>query len=95
VAARCRQIRDHGRLNKDVHAEVGFNLRFNDIQARGRPRAPPPARRHERAAAAHRGALCRGLAGLPLGLPSERAGARHVYHLYVIRTTVETRWPSI
>jgi len=28
----------------------------------------------------------RGLAGLPLGLPSERAGARHVYHLYVIRT---------
>jgi dTDP-4-amino-4,6-dideoxygalactose transaminase len=32
VAARCRQIRDHGRLNKDVHAEVGFNLRFNDIQ---------------------------------------------------------------
>ena len=33
VAARCRQIRDHGRLNKDVHAEVGFNLRFNDIQA--------------------------------------------------------------
>ena len=33
VASRCRQIRDHGRLNKDVHAEVGFNLRFNDIQA--------------------------------------------------------------
>jgi dTDP-4-amino-4,6-dideoxygalactose transaminase len=31
VAARCRQLRDHGRLNKDVHAEVGFNLRFNDI----------------------------------------------------------------
>ncbi len=33
VAARCRRLRDHGRLNKDVHAEVGFNLRFNDIQA--------------------------------------------------------------
>src|SRR5262245_6401413 len=25
VAARCRRIRDHGRLNKDVHAEIGFN----------------------------------------------------------------------
>ena len=33
VAARCRRLRDHGRLNKDIHAEVGFNLRFNDIQA--------------------------------------------------------------
>ena len=33
VAARCRRLRDHGRLNKDVHAEIGFNLRFNDIQA--------------------------------------------------------------
>jgi len=28
----------------------------------------------------------RGLAGLPLALPLERAGARHVYHLYVVRT---------
>ncbi|HKI97597.1 MAG TPA: DegT/DnrJ/EryC1/StrS family aminotransferase, partial [bacterium] len=26
------------------------------------------------------------LAGLPVGLPSERSGCRHVYHLYVIRT---------
>src|SRR5207244_3209332 len=26
------------------------------------------------------------LAGLPLGLPSERAHARHVYHLFVVRT---------
>ena len=33
VAARCRRLRDHGRLNKDVHAEISFNLRFNDIQA--------------------------------------------------------------
>ena len=33
IAARCRRLRDHGRLNKDVHTEVGFNLRFNDIQA--------------------------------------------------------------
>src|SRR5262249_48699577 len=33
IAGRCRRLRNHGRLNKDVHAEVGFNLRFNDIQA--------------------------------------------------------------
>jgi dTDP-4-amino-4,6-dideoxygalactose transaminase len=28
----------------------------------------------------------RALAGLPLGLPAERPRARHVYHLYVVRT---------
>jgi len=33
IAQHCRRLRDHGRLNKDVHTEVGFNLRFNEIQA--------------------------------------------------------------
>src|SRR4030095_369847 len=33
VAARCRRLRDHGRLSKDLHAEIGFNLRFNEINA--------------------------------------------------------------
>jgi dTDP-4-amino-4,6-dideoxygalactose transaminase len=86
VAARCRQLRDHGRLNKDVHAEVGFNLRFNDIQAAvGRVllrRLDAMNEQRHRVAARY----ARGLAGLPVRLPSERAGARHVYHLYVIRT---------
>jgi dTDP-4-amino-4,6-dideoxygalactose transaminase len=86
VAARCRQLRDHGRINKDVHAEIGFNLRFNDIQAAvGRVllrRLDAMNEQRRRVAARY----ARGLAGLPLRLPSERAGARHVYHLYVIRT---------
>jgi len=86
VAARCRRLRDHGRLNKHVHAEVGFNLRFNDIQAAvGRVllRRLDAMNDHRRGLAARYRA---GLAGLPLGLPEEAAGARHVYHLYVIRT---------
>jgi len=86
VAARCRQLRDHGRVNKDVHAEVGFNLRFNDIQAAiGRVllRRLDAMNDHRRALAARYHA---GLAGLPLGLPVEAPGARHVYHLYVVRT---------
>ena len=86
VAARCRQLRDHGRINKDVHAEIGFNLRFNDIQAAvGRVllrRLDAMNEQRRRVAARY---AC-GLAGLPLRLPSERAEARHVYHLYVIRT---------
>ena len=86
VAARCRQLRDHGRLNKDVHAEVGFNLRFNDIQAAvGRVllRRLDAMNDQRRRLAARYAA---GLAGLELRLPTERPGARHVYHLYVVAT---------
>jgi dTDP-4-amino-4,6-dideoxygalactose transaminase len=86
VAARCRRIRDHGRLNKDVHAEVGFNLRFNELQAaalRVLLRRLDPMNDRRRALAARYAA---GLAGLPLALPAEREHARHVYHLYVVAT---------
>ena len=86
VAARCRRIRDHGRQNKDIHVEIGFNLRFNDIQAAvGRVllRRLDTMNDHRRKLAAR---YTVGLAGLPLGLPAESPGARHVYHLYVVRT---------
>ena len=87
IAARCRQLRDHGRLSKDLHAEVGFNLRFNELQAAAlrvllrRLDAMNDRRRALAARYAH------GLAGLPLALPAEREHARHVYHLYVVATT--------
>jgi len=86
VAARCRRLRDHGRQNKDIHVEIGFNLRFNDIQAAvGRVllRRLDAMNDHRRKLAARYTA---GLAGLPLVLPAETRGARHVYHLYVVRT---------
>jgi dTDP-4-amino-4,6-dideoxygalactose transaminase len=87
IAARCRRLRDHGRLNKDVHAEVGFNLRFNDIQAAiGRVllrRLDAMNDRRREIAARYDGAF----SGLPLEVPRERPGARHVYHLYVVRTS--------
>ncbi len=90
IAARCRRLRDHGRLNKDLHAEVGFNLRFNDIQASiGRVllRRLDAMNARRRALAARYDAA---LAGLPLALPRERPGACHVYHLYVVRTPRRT-----
>jgi dTDP-4-amino-4,6-dideoxygalactose transaminase len=86
IAARCRRLRDHGRLTKDVHAEVGFNLRFNEVQAAvGRVLLPRldgmNARRRQLAAR-----YAKGLEGLPLELPAERPDGTHVYHLYVVRT---------
>jgi dTDP-4-amino-4,6-dideoxygalactose transaminase len=86
MAARCRRLRDHGRVDRDRHLEIGFNLRFNEIQAAAArvllPRLPA-MNDHRRALAARYAAA---LAGLPAGLPGERQHARHVYHLYVIRT---------
>ena len=86
IAARCRRLRDHGRLNKDLHAEIGFNLRFNELQAAAlrvllRRLDSMNDRRREIAARYERG-----LAGLPLALPRQREHARHVYHLYVVAT---------
>jgi dTDP-4-amino-4,6-dideoxygalactose transaminase len=91
VAARCRRLRDHGRQNKDIHVEIGFNLRFNDIQAAvGRVllRRLDAMNDHRRKLAAR---YTTGLAGLPLVLPAETRGARHVYHLYVVRTPQRDR----
>src|SRR3990172_1944308 len=86
IAARCRRLRDHGRLNKDVHSEVGFNLRFNNIQAAiGRVilrRLDAMNERRRKLAQRYADRL----AGLPLILPVEQPAARHVFHLYVIRT---------
>ena len=86
IAARSRRLRDHGRLTKDLHAEIGFNLRFNEIQAAmGRVllRRLDAMNARRRTLAAR---YDRALAGLPIELPRQRAGAHHVYHLYVIRT---------
>ncbi len=86
IAARCRRLRDHGRRDKDVHTEEGFNLRFNDIQAAiGRVLLRRLDRMND-----HRRVLAEryrtGLRDLPLILPGEAPDAHHVYHLYVVRT---------
>jgi len=86
IARHCRRLRDHGRLEKDVHAEVGFNLRFNELQAaalRVLLRRLDTMNERRRALAA---LYARGLAELPLVTPATRAHARHVYHLFVVRT---------
>ena len=86
IADRCRRLRDHGRLDKNVHAELGFNLRFSELQAAALRVLLPrlDAMNDRRRALARR--YAHGLADLPVVLPAEREQARHVYHLYVVRT---------
>jgi dTDP-4-amino-4,6-dideoxygalactose transaminase len=86
LAERVRMLRDHGRRDKHTHEIVGWNLRFNDIQAAGgrvfleRLDARNDARRAT--AAIYR----EHLAEAPIDLPIERDGVHHVYHLFVIET---------
>jgi len=86
IADRCRRLRDHGRLDKNVHAELGFNLRFSELQAAALRVLLPrlDAMNERRRSLARR--YADGLADLPVVLPAERERARHVYHLYVVRT---------
>jgi dTDP-4-amino-4,6-dideoxygalactose transaminase len=87
LAARCRRLRDHGRAEKDIHQEVGGNLRFNEIQAAaGRVLLKRlDAGNARRRAIAARYALT--LGQLPVTLPYDAEWAESVYHLYVIRTS--------
>lgn len=85
VAERVRRLRHHGDGGRYRHLELGYTARLDELQAallRVKVRhldAWTDARR--RIAARYRTLL----AGLPLGLPGERPGARHVYHLYTVR----------
>ena len=85
VAARLRRLRDHGRSDKYTHEIVGYNMRFNEIQAAvGRIQL-----RSLDAYSKRRRALARGyteaLSGVVETPPDPRDGEA-VYHLYVIQT---------
>jgi dTDP-4-amino-4,6-dideoxygalactose transaminase len=86
LADRLRMLRDHGRRDKYLHEIVGWNLRFNEIQAAAgrvflrRLDAMNDARRAKAARYVER------LQQAPVTLPTESKLARHVYHLFVVRT---------
>jgi perosamine synthetase len=86
IARKVTMLRNHGRKDKYLHEKVGFNLRFNEIQAAigreqlkvldelnaGRRRAADWYRRE--------------LAGVKnLTLPPEDREGESVYHMFVIR----------
>jgi dTDP-4-amino-4,6-dideoxygalactose transaminase len=95
LAALVRRLRDHGQSEKYVHAVEGYNGRLDAVQAaivRVKLRHLPAWNDRRRALAARYGER---LAGLheqgALRLPAERAGSRHVYHLYAVRIPAEGR----
>lgn len=85
VATKVRALRDHGRLSKFQHDMVGFNLRFNELQAApGRVvlRHLDDWNAHRRRVAAR---YSERLAAV-VETPETANWAEHVFHMYVIRT---------
>ncbi|MDD2708821.1 MAG: DegT/DnrJ/EryC1/StrS family aminotransferase [Verrucomicrobiae bacterium] len=85
IADKVKMLRNHGRKDKYLHEMVGFNMRFNEIQASvGREQLKHlddfNARRRQ-AVAWYR----QRLAGAPVQLPVERPGCVPVYHMFVVQ----------
>src|SRR5207248_6602493 len=85
LADKLRMLRNHGRKTKYVHELVGYNLRFNEIQAAigriGLRKLSELNERRRRVAARY----SERLTGV-VRTPPEKTWARAVYPMYVIRT---------
>ena len=90
IARECRLLRDHGQDAKYHHHRLGVNGRLDEIQAAIlRVKLPHLDEWNEK-----RRSLAQAYeAGLPPWVvkPKEMSWARHVYHLYVIRTAERDR----
>jgi len=85
LADDLRMLRNHGRKSKYIHEVVGYNLRFNEIQAaigRVELRNIDELNEHRRDVAAR---YTERLGGI-VKTPPEKEWAYAVYHMYVIRT---------
>jgi dTDP-4-amino-4,6-dideoxygalactose transaminase len=85
VAERVKRLRHHGDAGRYQHVELGYCSRLDELQAallRVKLRHLREWEERRRAIAAR---YREGLTGLDLTLPVERAGARHVYHLFTVR----------
>jgi dTDP-4-amino-4,6-dideoxygalactose transaminase len=91
IATRARALRDHAQSVRYRHEELGFNYRMDGIQGA----VLGVKLRHldrwntirRRVAARYQASL----ADTPLVQPHEAGGRRHVWHLYVVRSTDRDR----
>jgi dTDP-4-amino-4,6-dideoxygalactose transaminase len=84
LADDLRMLRNHGRKSKYIHDVVGYNCRFNEIQAaigRVELRNVDKLNEHRRAVAKRYNQRLSGV----VETPPERGWAYAVYHMYVIR----------
>jgi perosamine synthetase len=88
VAARVIKLRNHGRKDKYLHEEVGFNLRFNEIQAaigREQLKVLDDLNAGRRRAAEWYRRDLQGVKGVVLPPSDQEGRTESVYHMFVIR----------
>jgi dTDP-4-amino-4,6-dideoxygalactose transaminase len=90
IAARLRQLRNHGQRDRYIHNEIGFNYRMDGLQGvvlrHKLKHLDRWSKRRRELAERYRTAL----AGLPIQVPSPVHGD-HVWHLFVIRTALRDK----
>jgi dTDP-4-amino-4,6-dideoxygalactose transaminase len=85
AAEKVRKLRDHGRVDKYVFDLQGYNLRFNEIQAAIGIKQLEKLPRWNAARRNIAKMYNKALDDL-VTTPNEESWAKHVYHLYVIRS---------
>jgi len=85
-AGRVRVLRDWGADRKYVHALKGYNFRLEELQAAILRVKLRHLEDWTEARRAHAARYDRLLAGSPVATPSAMSFARHVYHIYAVRT---------
>jgi dTDP-4-amino-4,6-dideoxygalactose transaminase len=92
LAEQIRLLRSWGERTRYEHTQRGFNYRMDGLQGA----ILGVKLRHLDAwtelRRGHAAEYARQLAGSHVGLPRERPGARHVYHLYVVRLAQRDAW---
>jgi len=85
IARKVRMIRDHGSEQKYRHDLIGMNARLDELQAVVlRVKLKHLAEWNE-ARRRHADLYKQLLQEVPVTLPTEKPGARHIYHLFVVR----------
>ena len=85
IAEKIRMLRNHGRQEKYVHKMIGYNLRFNEIQAAIGIKQLEKLSSWNKARRKIAQTYNKALDDLVV-TPTEEPWAKHVYHMYVIRT---------
>ena len=87
LIARVRKLRDHGRSTKYEHDEIGYGERLDALQAAILGAKLPHLDDWTEARRAHARRYSSLLAETDVTTPAEDPADRHVFHLYVVRST--------
>ena len=85
IAERARLLRNYGQRIKYRSDTIGSNRRLDTLQAAMLRVKLPHLDAWNAARREHAARYAEALAGLDVGLPGERTGVEHVWHLYVVR----------